>query len=80
MSNSLKIKSLSDLKDKHRDTMIRTVENLGLDTLFTVYGCKRTDSAYSIAHRAWELLADGLSEDEGERYLIDEFNHIASRN
>lgn len=75
---SLRIKDIGDLEERHREMVINTVRNLGLDMMFKQgFGyTKETDSPRQIARAAWEMLADGVGENEGLKYFIDEFNHM----
>lgn len=75
---SLKIKDIGDLEERHREMVMATVQNLGLDQMFKPgFGhTKETDSPYQIARAAWELLADGLGENEGLECFIEEYNHL----
>ena len=74
---SLRIKQLSELGEKHREVVISTVRNLGLDMLFTNHGVKETDKPYNIAYRAVELLMDGLGDEVlAEESFIEEYNSM----
>lgn len=72
------ITSLCDLEEDDRENLLATIRNIGLDGMFIHGNVKETDPVSSIAYAAWEMLADGMGEDDGLQCLIDEYNNIVS--
>lgn len=75
---SKQIESLGDLDETDREAVIGAIENLGLDSIFRE-AVKRTDSLTRITYTAWEMMADGMGEDDGHKALVDEINEAFKR-